>query len=97
MLLDTGGEDVELPYEFLQIARLISKRTGQTVEEVMSEWLNRVVGDAMRDPERAEQALAARVRYCEAEGLDTDEFTFRSCQATLRRTLKELRQEMKGS
>ncbi len=89
--IDIGGEDCVFPYEFLQIARLISKRTGQTEDEVINEWLTRVTDTAVKDPQGARAALAASVRYCKLEGLDMEEYSFRRCQAFCRRLLKELR------
>ncbi len=89
--IDINGEECEFPYEFLQIVRLVSRRTGQTEDEVMTEWLDRVMDVPLKDPEGVHAALAADVRYCKLEGVDKDEYFFRRCQAFCRRLLKALR------
>ncbi len=96
-MIVVGG--AELPYEVWLVARQIAKRTGQDTETVLNEWLGGTIERWANDPKRLEQvrlhALAKR-RYCETEGLDEEEYSFRRCQATMRQSLKELRREWRG-
>jgi hypothetical protein len=91
--------DMELPNEVWLIAREIAERSGEKPESVLQEWLGGALERLANDPEcqqRLRAHVAAGLRCCKAEGLDSNEYNFRSCQATMRCELRELRRECLG-
>ncbi len=91
IILDLGHEEVVLPYEVLQLAKLMRKHKNDPPERVLASWLGRKIERGLKDASWIKPRLEAYQRYCEAEGLSMDDYIFKRCQARMRRILKQFR------
>ncbi len=84
-------DGIELPYEYWILAQREAARTGKRPEDVLRDYLGRLIDRHLKDPEKfaiVDAHIKATERYCEAEGLDMDAYTFSRAQMIARRKLK---------
>jgi hypothetical protein len=92
--LNWDGEQIPLHPTFMKIARLVSRRTGDALGDVVNEIMNGVLKECMGTRERAEQFKAkcrAIESYCKAEGLNRRTFQKVDLGAKLERAYQRVR------
>ena len=90
-----GVGEADMPAEFMTLVRMVHKRfyPWLTVNEVAGKLLDDVLREALEADGGASvmRGIDARRRYCEAEGVDPDDLSLRSCRNTIVQQIRELR------
>ena len=87
-------DGIELPYEYWILARMEGARIGKRPQDVLRDFLGRLIDRHLKDPEEStmfDKHVKAHIRYCEAEGVDGDTYSFKQCQLTARRKLESIK------